>query len=150
MKAIPERLGKGVANAQEVEESIAKAIPEWMDNNNVPNIADKVKKHVVKVTAGQKANKDDNVEDILDFADSVSSGGDTSPSESSTGEAKVDEEDLFEEEEPPAKSEVEAEVPEVEVAAETEPLEVPLEEQKVDVLDDDFDDFFADDDLFKD
>lgn len=44
LKAIPERLGKGRAEAIEVEQSISKAIPAWLASDPVPNIANNAKK----------------------------------------------------------------------------------------------------------
>lgn len=54
MKAIPERLGKGISEAIEVEESIKKAIPSWLEENPIPNIANNAEKLVTKVAAEQK------------------------------------------------------------------------------------------------
>lgn len=62
MKAIPEKLGKGVANAIEVEQSIKKAVPEWMAQGGVPNIANTAKKIEVRVSAEQKDKKDKETE----------------------------------------------------------------------------------------
>jgi hypothetical protein len=49
MKAIPEKLGKGVAEAIEVEQAIKKTIPEWLAKNIVPNIANNAKKQDNKI-----------------------------------------------------------------------------------------------------
>jgi|SaaInlV_165m_DNA_1040744.scaffolds.fasta_scaffold20051_3 hypothetical protein len=57
MRLVPGRLGKGVDNAQEVEDSISKAIPEWL-NNAPPNLANNPKINSDKVAAAQKDNKD--------------------------------------------------------------------------------------------
>lgn len=69
MKAIPERLNKGVAQAQEVEESIKRTIPEWLANGPVPNIANMAKAKELTVTAEQKANKDEHSKEVDVFAD---------------------------------------------------------------------------------
>ena len=39
MRELPERLGKKTEAVQQVEQSIKKAIPEWLENDPVPNIA---------------------------------------------------------------------------------------------------------------
>lgn len=150
MKKIPEKLGKGVASVQEVEQAISKAIPEWLDKGPVPNIANEPKKNSDKVALEQKANKDQakekadsllaveepkkvvktevkpNVEDVsLDIDVDVDS---------------FDDVDLFEDDEPPVKSEVI--VPVVKAEAKS----VPAEEKVKEVVSstDDFD-FFDDD-----
>lgn len=58
MKAIPEKLGKGIDQAIEVEQSIKKAMPEWMAQGNVPNIANSAKKIELQKSADQKDAKD--------------------------------------------------------------------------------------------
>jgi hypothetical protein len=64
MKAIPEKLGKGVTAAIEVEQAIKKTIPEWLAKNIVPNIANNAKKQDNKIKNEQfdqldkKANLD--------------------------------------------------------------------------------------------
>jgi hypothetical protein len=58
MKAIPERLGKGIENAIEVEEAIKKKIPEWLANDPIPNVANGALKINDKVVLKQKADKD--------------------------------------------------------------------------------------------
>ena len=146
MRTIPSQLGKGVDEAQEVEESISKAIPEWL-NNQPPNLVDKAKEKVNRVAAEQKDNKDSTAEDILDVEES--------PIVESS--ATLDD-DLFEEDEQPAKSEVIEEI-------KSEPAKV-VEQKEADALNevkseedekvletvpsggevDDFD-FFEDDDL---
>ena len=146
MRTIPSQLGKGVDEAQEVEESISKAIPEWL-NNQPPNLVDKAKEKVNRVAAEQKDNKDSTAEDILDVEES--------PIVESS--ATLDD-DLFEEDEQPAKSEVIEEI-------KSEPAKV-VEQKGADALNevkseedekvletvpsggevDDFD-FFEDDDL---
>jgi hypothetical protein len=61
MKAIPERLAKGVDQAVEVQALIKKAIPEWLANSPVPNIANNAKKNEIKADADAKSNKDEAV-----------------------------------------------------------------------------------------
>ena len=51
MKIVPEALGKGMAEAVQVEQSVKKAIPEWMKNSPAPNIAKKVE---IQVSAAQE------------------------------------------------------------------------------------------------
>jgi hypothetical protein len=133
MRTVPERLGKGVENAQDVEEAIAKAIPEWLEKNP-PNLADKPKEAANKSAAEAKAHKDA-ANDLLDVEETPV-----------VEKAGVDEEDLFEDDEPPAKSEVIEEEPE---EAKTSPSETtPVEEKKEPVAagTSDFD-FFDDDDM---
>ena len=69
MKAIPERLNKGVAQAQEVEESIKKTIPEWLASGPVHNIANMAKAKVIQVAAEQKDNKDEHSKEVDVFAE---------------------------------------------------------------------------------
>jgi hypothetical protein len=57
MRLVPGRLGKGVDNAQEVEDAISKSIPEWL-NNAPPNLANNPKINSDKIAAAQKDNKD--------------------------------------------------------------------------------------------
>lgn len=59
LKAIPEKLGKGIENAIEVEESIKKKIPEWLANGPVPNIANGAIGKEISVSATQQAQKDE-------------------------------------------------------------------------------------------
>jgi len=75
MKAIPERLGKGVESAVEVEERIKKAIPEWMEKNPIPNIANGGKKLEISSAAEQKDKKDK----MADLADAESKKDAPSP-----------------------------------------------------------------------
>lgn len=71
MKAIPERLGKGVEAAIEVEESIKKAIPSWLENGAVPNIANLPKKKNLQDASEQKANKDESVKNLAEVTEKV-------------------------------------------------------------------------------
>ena len=60
MKAIPEKLGKGIEQAVEVEESIKRAMPSWLATNPVPNLAhmpNEAKERNIQVTAEQEAHK---------------------------------------------------------------------------------------------
>lgn len=52
------RLGQGKAQAIEVEETLSKAIPAWLANDPVPNIANGAKKILNTVGDKQKAEKD--------------------------------------------------------------------------------------------
>ena len=67
MRLIPERLGKDTKAVVEVEESIAKTIPEWLKNGEVPNIANKAKDSFNRVVAEQKEQKDS--QDVLKNTD---------------------------------------------------------------------------------
>lgn len=58
IKSLPEKLGKGIDQAVEVQESIKKAIPAWLESNPVPNIANGAKKRDIQATAEAKDNKD--------------------------------------------------------------------------------------------
>lgn len=140
MRTVPARLGKGIENAQEVEEAISKAIPEWLENNP-PNLADKPREAANRSAAEAKEVIDRASEDILDV------------DEESVDEESVDtlEEDLFEDDEPPAKSEVIEDEPDQEIEeAKTSPSETtPVEEEKKETVSagsEDFD-FFDDDDM---
>ena len=54
MQAIPEKLGKGLEEAIEVEQAIQKAIPEWLENSPVPNLANNAEKKFIQDAAEQK------------------------------------------------------------------------------------------------
>ena len=56
MRSIPAKLGKGIENAQQVEEAIQKAIPDWLAKGPVPNIANQPRVVAEKVAAEQKDN----------------------------------------------------------------------------------------------
>jgi len=58
MRRIPERLGKDTTAVIEVEESIAKVIPEWLQNGDVPNLANKALTGHNKTVAEQKEERD--------------------------------------------------------------------------------------------
>jgi len=58
LHSIPERIGRGKAEAIEVEQAISKAIPAWLANDPVPNIANGAKKVLNTVSDKQKAEKD--------------------------------------------------------------------------------------------
>jgi len=160
MRSVPKQLGKGVENAQEVEEAIVTAIPEWLANSPLPNIANQAKKSNLKNAAEQKANKD-NQSDVLDVDEVVTTQEAETPTEVVTepeaAEPEVAEEDLFEEDESPAVSEaieeVEQETTTVQVEEEesTQP-EATSTEETVEVSEStqsEFD-FFDDEDLFGD
>lgn len=149
MKAIPERLNKGVQNAQEVEESIKKSIPAWLANGTVSNIANMAKKQEIQVTAEQKSNKDDyskdSAKDMDVFEDpkpeskeemkQVLSIIDSKPDIPEID--KVDASDLFEED----KASVSAVVSEVKEAKEAKKISSDKKSEFDDIFDDDiFDD----------
>jgi hypothetical protein len=58
LKSTAEKLGKGKAEAIEVEEKLSKAIPAWLANEPVPNIANGAKKVLNTVADKLKAEKD--------------------------------------------------------------------------------------------
>jgi hypothetical protein len=153
MKAIPERLGKGIEEAIEVEEAIKKAIPEWLESGAVPNIANKAEKKLIQNAAEQKAEKDAATENMSEVTAQNADGSEDVPSDTA-------DEDLFEEDEMPEpekaegageaeESEPEAEVSETADAKEEDPE--PKEEKKP-VAAGELDDFFEgdDEDLFGD
>lgn len=58
MAEIPAKMGKGVAEAQAVEEAIKTKLPDWLANGPVPNIANTALKKEIQVSAEQKDKKD--------------------------------------------------------------------------------------------
>ena len=177
MKAIPEALGKGIQSAIEVEEAIQAKIPEWLEQNPVPNIANanKAQTQVLRSAAEQQNAKDAVVEvDGLDAIDEapvsdsevtkakseiVSASEPETPSEPVSELEKGDDvEDLFvkDENDLNEESQLEVEAP-AEAEKEQEKVEVTAiekpakEEKKVAVDSDGFDVFDdEDDDLFGD
>lgn len=143
MKSIPEKLGKGIEQAIEVEESICKSIPEWLENSAVPNIANGAEKKHIQVVSEQKQQKDEATSNLSEvICDEVKPDPE---------DVKIDEseEDLFEEEpkeEPKEeKSGVKTETTET---TETEVEEVKTEEKPSGGELNDFFDDDEDDDLF--
>ncbi|MFA7219426.1 MAG: hypothetical protein WC119_02900 [Synergistaceae bacterium] len=140
MKAIPEKLGKGIDAAIEVEESIKKAIPEWLENGAIPNIANGAEKNYIKNASDQKAQKDEASENLKEIA------GDKLEDKASLS----DDEDLFEEDEMPSSvkddsvDESETTKPEEQESVEKETSKKAISSD--DILSDLDDD--ADDDLF--
>lgn len=146
MKAIPERLGKGIDQAVAVEEAIQKAIPAWLENGPVPNIANGAKEKVIQITAEQKNNKDSQVaipeeknapKDVPDEP--------TVPAEAlEAPSAKISDEDvkdLFEDDAPSAPAKDVAATPEPEKSEEVKKDEKPAKSAK-----DDLKEFFDDED----
>jgi len=102
MKAIPERLGKGIESAIQVEESIQKAIPEWLANSPIPNIANGAAKLSIKASAEQKAHKEKQDEIIPEVLKSVTVDTVTEVTQepiNPTTKIQEDAEDLFESDE---------------------------------------------------
>ena len=132
MKIIPEKLGKGIENAVQIEESIKKAIPEWLANGPVPNLANGARKLEVKVSADQKNEKDEQIKMTEKLA----------PTDAPVPVAptSVVEEVLFEDDLDIGKSKVTAEAPKTEVKA------TKTTKQEVKIVKDTT---FDDDDLFK-
>ena len=62
MRTIPSRLGKKTEAVQDVEDKIQKAIPEWMINNEEPNLA---KKKNISGGAEVKANQEVQKKEIV-------------------------------------------------------------------------------------
>ena len=56
-REVPKQLGKGLAQTLKVEEAIQKALPQWLSQNPIPNIANNSKKIDVKNTAKQYVEK---------------------------------------------------------------------------------------------
>ena len=128
MKAIPEKLGKGIENAVEVEQLIKKAIPEWLANGPVPNMANTAKKTEVRVAAEQKEQKD-KAESLVNAEAEVK----PSAVEVKSGDDDVSDSALFEDTFD-VQSNAEASSPVVAVASSTETSEKP----KDDLFDDEF------------
>ncbi len=144
MKSIPERLGKGVESAQEVEQSIKKAIPEWLANGHVPNIANNAKKSDIKICSEQKANKDSSVKESKELEESI-----TTTDKPTVNKPIIDDDDeLFEDDEiqePQPSKTVKTSQP-----SKSEPVIEDIEEEPDSGKNEDLDDFFdGDDDLFK-
>lgn len=142
MKAIPERLGKGVENAVEVEETLKKAIPAWLENNPVPNISNGAKKADIRNSAEQMANKSAQKANSDDKKSIVEPIIDRIPETVETVEKSDGEKDLFEDDNSPSQP---ASTP---IANEEAP-ESKSKEQK-EKADDGFGVFGDDDDIFGD
>ena len=70
MRALPNKLGKKTSANTAIEEKISKKIPEWMQNNIEPNIANNAKTQHDKNKANASAKVVEAKEDIKeDFAD---------------------------------------------------------------------------------
>lgn len=138
MKAIPEKLGKGIENAVEVEQSIKKAIPEWMEKGGVPNIANNAKKIEIKTAAEQKDTKDKATADSEQFE--VKQSTNTNPANKAKGkDDDASDKELFEDKFENGKSKDLVE--ERTVAASTQATPAKTAATKKDSL-------FDDDDLF--
>jgi hypothetical protein len=59
MRKIPDQLGKKTDRVAQIEEKIQKRIPEWLENNPIPNIANTAKQNHEKAEAevNAEANK---------------------------------------------------------------------------------------------
>lgn len=154
MKAIPEKLGKGIEQAIEVEEAIQRAIPEWLENGPVPNIANTAEKKQIQAVAEQKVQKDVAVANLAEVTKpEVDGSGDNSH----VDQLNETDEDLFEDDEMPepevvkgANEAVEASEPAGE-SKEEPSTESPKKGKKQPVAaSDELDDFFEgdDEDLF--
>jgi hypothetical protein len=151
MKAIPEKLGKGIEEAIEVEEAIKKAIPEWLENGPVPNIANTAEKKHIQNVSEQKSKKDKAEADAEEILNTDNN------SEVPKNDDEGDAEDLFEEDEMPEPEKVEVtdtleELDENEAKKETENKDVKAEKKPVKDGEEGLDGFFdgEDDDLFGD
>jgi hypothetical protein len=141
MKLVPERLGKGVENAQEVEDSISKAIPEWLEKSP-PNLANVPKKNSDKVAAEQKSNKDDNAKSLDNLIGDVPEVVSVVESSTEVVEDLFDGDDLFDDDESPATPEVSQEVVKEEVKEEQQKTAVTVSDD-FDLFDDDEMDLFG-------
>lgn len=148
MKSIPEKLGKGIDQAIEVEESICKAIPEWLESSAVPNIANGAEKKYIQVVAEQKQKKDEatsNLSEVIENkVDKVESKGIKIKSKDENVKIDESEEDLFEDEpkdKPNEPKDVKSDV-------KTETMETKVEEVKTEEKSSsgELNDFFDDDD----
>jgi hypothetical protein len=93
MKSIADKTGKGKSEVIEVEQAIAKAIPEWLSNDPVPNIANNAKKVLNTVSNKQKEEKDSEIEiekSLLNCDSKLKENVATSTSENSSNE-KIEE-----------------------------------------------------------
>tara|TARA_R110000824_G_scaffold12226_7_gene53612 strand:- start:38787 stop:39413 length:627 start_codon:yes stop_codon:yes gene_type:complete len=147
LETLPAKLKKGQAEAVEVQEAIATAIPEWLAENPIPNIANSAEKKFIQSTAEQKSKKD-----VASKVDGLEvKAVKTEPVESTveSTEGKDDVEDLFEDN---ADSGAGVEVPAEKDTDEEnkENTEEPKKDKKTDKVDDGFEEVFdaEDDDLF--
>ena len=91
MRRIPDKLGKKTEGVAEVEQAITKSIPTWLEEDPVPNIANRAKDNHDATTADQRAQKD--TEDDLGFDDDTVK---TAPKEEEVLEETLeDDDDLF-------------------------------------------------------
>lgn len=106
MKTIPSRLGKTTNAVVEVEESIIKVIPEWLEESPIPNLAKDVHE---KYVDEQKEEKDSAVEpEVKEEAPAKAPEAQAAPVEPpvttpSTSTELEDFDDLFDEEDPLSK-----------------------------------------------
>jgi hypothetical protein len=145
LKATADKLGKGKAEAIEVEQTLSKAIPEWLANDPVPNIANGAKKVLNTVADKQKVEKDKAAaaeKDLVEGEAKLTPKVDASPVEQTqTVENKSTDDvgDLFENDPTPVKAEV---------ADVVEPTPVPETKKETKKEDDGFDIFADSEDLF--
>lgn len=147
-REVPKQLGKGLAQALKVEEAIKKALPKWLSENPIPNIANTANKVDIKNTAKQFVEKAgaEPLKDIQVF-DEPSVENKTVPVNASVvisgGGSSVEEKELFDDASV-SSSPIVVTAPKVEVK-ETK-VEVKVEETSSDG----FSDVFATEDLFGD
>lgn len=151
MKVIPEKLGKGVESAQEIEEAIQKAIPEWLEKGPVPNIANIASKNNVSDAARQKDNKDLSSKNLAEVVKTTKIVNATPTETEETGKTEDEgTEDLFEEDEMPKSEKLEGSEKSEEVVAPSEETKTDEEPEKVEAKNDELSSIFdeEDDDLF--
>lgn len=157
MKAIPERLGKGIENAIEVEEAIKKKLPEWLANNPIPNVANGAIKINDKIVLKQRAAKDEAIAEKIDKEEKIEEISkkevkvkvevaevkpeilEVKPEIKPEVKESVDESELFEEDVKDAKDKKDKK--------EAKEIKKPVKEEKAKDSSKD-DDFFGEDDIF--
>lgn len=64
MEKVAKKMNVGIEQAIEVQESISRAIPEWLKNNPIPNIANQASKGNKKIASEQKQSKINNEKNL--------------------------------------------------------------------------------------
>ena len=93
LKYTTEKINRGEAQVAEVEETIKKTIPEWLEKNPIPNLVNPAVKREVQVAALQKEELD-NLKPAKNFE---------LEDEGKNTEKKEDPKDLFEDDKPVVK-----------------------------------------------
>ena len=105
MRSLPDKLGKKTNAVELIEENIKKKIPEWLENNPVPNLAKKMyensqKEQFVKAEEKDVGKESDKVAELIDNPEE----NDDKPIESKADKPKeenkeITQEDLFDDSE---------------------------------------------------